>query len=487
MPHWPTDRWRRQRNNTASDTPLALTLRVSGGIRLAAVDALAAANGLSPGLPLADARALVPELITGEADPDGDQAALAKLCDWCSRFSPWAAPDGPDGLILDVSGVPHLFGGEVAMLETMQQTVAKLGCHAHLAVADTPAAAWAWARHGTGMVLPSDSGLDRLGALPIEALRLATDIAEDLKRLGLRSIAALAKLPRGPLTRRFGPSIVGRLDRLLGHAEEPISPRLAPAPWRARANLAEPILTREAIDTVLRHLLEALCKLLEQHGQGARQLALHAFRVDGEVQTLTIGTSRANRNPQHLFRLYRDTLDRIDPGFGIELMLLEAGMTETLTAEQAALAAADGETSDSVAEIVDRLQARLGAAAVYRPKIMESHWPERAVRAAPIVIPAARQTAATRLAGTARPVLLLPRPEPVNVEGDSAIRPAAFVWHRVKRQLRQLDGPERIAPEWWRDADSRTHRDYYRAEDTDGCRYWLFRTGGDWFLHGLFA
>ena len=184
---------------------------MSGGIRLAAVDTLAEANGLSPGLPLADARALVPELITGEADPDGDQAALAKLCDWCSRFSPWAAPDGPDGLILDVSGVPHLFGGETAMLEMMQQKFSSLSCHARLAIADTPAAAWAWARHGTGSILPQGSGLDRLGPLPIEALRLATDIAEDLKRLGLRSIANLARLPRAPLTKRFGLSIVERL------------------------------------------------------------------------------------------------------------------------------------------------------------------------------------------------------------------------------------------------------------------------------------
>ena len=483
MPHWPTDRWRRQRNNTAADSPLALILRVSGGIRLAAVDALAEANGLSPGLPLADARALVPELITGEADLDGDQAALAKLCDWCSRFSPWVAMDGPDSLILDVSGVPHLFGGEAAMLEMMQQKFSALGCHARLAIADTPAAAWAWARHGTGSVLPHGSGLDRLGALPIEALRLATDIAEDLKRLGLRSIANLVRLPRGPLTKRFGPSIVERLDRLLGHAEEPISPRLPPAPWRARANLAEPILTREAIDTVLRHLLDALCKLLEQHGRGARKLALHAFRVDGEVQTLTIGTSRANRNPQHLFRLYRDLLDRIDPGFGIELMLLEASATETLSAEQAALAAAGDEEADSVAEIVDRLQARLGAAAVFRPRLLESHWPERVMRAAS----AGMKSSAAQFAGGSRPVLLLPRPEPVAVEGDSAIRPVAFLWHRVKRHLAHLEGPERIAPEWWRDAETETHRDYFCAEDTSGRRYWLFRTGGDWFLHGLFA
>src|SRR5690606_24513150 len=229
LPHWPTDRWRRQRNNAAPHAPLALIQRTSGGIRLTAVDALAAAEGLMPGIRLADARALVPELVNGDADPVADQEALQTLCDWCSRFTPWAATDGDDGLILDVSGVPHLFGGEAAMLQTMRQAFARLGIDARLAIADTPAAAWAWARHGRGDVLPPGSGLDQLGPLPVDALRLAEDIAGDLRRLGLTTIAALAKLPRAPLTRRFGPQPVERLDRLFGRSEEPISPRLVPA------------------------------------------------------------------------------------------------------------------------------------------------------------------------------------------------------------------------------------------------------------------
>lgn len=430
---------------------------------------------------LADARALVPELVTGDADPAGDQEALAQLCDWCSRFSPWAAMDGADGLILDARGVPHLFGGETAMLQKMRQALAQLGCDAGLAIADTPAAAWAWARHGKSRVLPPGSGLDRLGPLPVEALRLADDISGDLKRLGLADIAALAKLPRGPLTRRFGPQPVDRLDKLLGRSEEPISPRLVPAPWRARASLAEPILTRDAIDTVLRHLLAALCQLLEQQQRGARQLTLHAYRVDGHVQSLRVGTSRASRSPPHLFRLYRDLLDGIDPGFGIDMMLLEATITEPLAGSQQAIAAPGEEEDGGIAECIDRLQARLGHKAVFRLQAMESHWPERVIQAAPpFAPPHSLQPAAPR------PVALLPYPQMLDSEAGNTGRPGAIHWHRRRRDLVRMEGPERIAPEWWRDPDE-APRDYYRAEDTEGRRYWLFRSRETWFLHGLFA
>lgn len=457
-----------------------MTVTISGGVRLAAVDPVAATCGLAPGLPLADARALAPDLITGPADPAGDALALDRLCAWCSRFSPWVATDGTDGLILDISGVAHLFGGEAEMLALVRKKLSHLGCTARLAAADTPAAAWAWAHFGQGGVL---QGFAALHELTVDALRLPSETSDDLKRLGLRHIGDLAKLPRGPLARRLGYALIERLDALFGKREEPISPRLPPAPWRARADLPEPILTRDAIDHVLRRVLDALCKLLEQEQRGARRLLLHVYRVDGFVQTIGIGTSLANRDPAHLFRLFRDKLDSIDPGFGIETLLLEAPVCETLAGRQSALPQTEGEKPAAVAEIVDRLQARLGIAAVYRQQPAESHWPERSIRPVspftrwhPIKPPA-----------SPRPVSLLPRPEPVEIEANAAGWPAAFRWHRVLRRLSRLEGPERLSPEWWRDGLEASYRDYFRAEDSEGRRYWLFRERSAWFLHGLFA
>lgn len=480
MPHWPTDRWQRQRSDIDPDRPLALTTRASGGVRLVAVDAVAAGNGLAPGMTLADARALVPDLLTGAADPAADAAALDKLAAWCSRFSPWVAADGADGLILDISGVAHLFGGEGRMLSLMRQKLTHLGCHVRLAAADTPAAAWAWAHHGRGGIL---RGFAPINDLPVEAMRLPLETGDDLKRLGLRLIGDLAKLPRAPLARRFGQDLTARLDALFGRRGEPISPRLPPAPWRARADLPEPIISREAIDHVLHHLLGALCRLLEQDQRGARRLLLHAYRVDGAVQTLAIGTNLPNRDPRHLFRLFRDRLDGIEPGFGIETMLLEAPVCDAMPGKQTDLPQTNGGQATGVAEIIDRLQARLGSAAVFRPQPVESHWPERSLRRAP---PFARWQPAKPPAAL-RPVALLPQPEPVEIEADATGWPKAFRWHRVPRQLVRLEGPERLAPEWWHGGLAPTHRDYFRAEDAEGRRYWLFRQDHAWFLHGLFG
>lgn len=447
-------------------------------MRLAAIDRAAKAQGLKPGMPLADARALVPALLTGHSDPAGDATALERLADWCGRFSPWVATDGGDGLLLEITGVPHLFGGEARMQQQVRDALVRLGLDCALAIADTPAAAWAWARFGAGGILPPRAGLQQLGAMPVQALRLAAGLAEQLVTLGLGTVADIARLPRAPLARRFGMDLLNRLDALLGERIDPISPRAAPAPWRSRADLAEPILTRGAIDTLLEQLLEALCGLLEQEHLGARQLALHTFRVDGEVQTLRIGTARASRDPKHLFRLFRDRLDGIEPGFGIETMLLEATAADPLSAEQAAFDAQERIAANGFAQLIDRLQIRLGSRAVYRLIPLDSHCPERAVgRVRPLA-----QIGEASIGTDLRPIHLLPRPEFAEMAGDGT----AFRWRRVRRPIRHAIGPERLSAEWWRGGLDITYRDYFRIEDAQGRRYWLFRSADGWFVHGLF-
>lgn len=436
------------------------------------------AGGLKTGMALADARALVPALQTGPSDPDGDRADLERLADWCGRFSPWVATDGGDGLLLEISGVPHLFGGEAQMLRQIHRAITGLGVECSLAIADTPASAWAWARFGGGGILPPRTGLDRLGILPVQALRLAAGLPEQLITLGLRTVADIARLPRSALARRFGTDLLTRLDALLGERIDPISPRSAPAPWRSRADLAEPVLTRSAIDNLLQHLLQGLCSLLEQEHLGARQLALHAFRVDGEVQTLRVGTASANRNPHHLFRLFRDRLDRIEPGFGIETMLLEATVADPLSARQAALDAQEQTAAGGFPQLIDRLQARLGGQAVFRLIPLDSHCPERAVgRVRPLA-----WGGDSHSCHDLRPIHLLPRPEFAEMISGGG----AFRWRRLLRPIRHATGPERLSAEWWRGGLDITYRDYFRIEDEQGKRYWLFRSTEGWFVHGFF-
>jgi len=478
LPRWPTDRLKARQRSPATG-PFALVATAANTARISAANLVAQKMGVTTGMTLADAMALVPTLITAPADPDGDMAALQRLADWCGRYSPWVAVDGEDGLILDVNGVPHLFGGEMAMLDQMAQAFRRLQLGHRMAIADTPAAAWAWARHGEGGPLPGrPAALDFLHPLPVKALRIPEQIAETLHGLGLKTIGDLANRPRAPLVQRFGPHLIERLDRLAGRQDEPISPRRQPSPWRSHASLPEPVITREAIDAVLGQLLAALCLLLEREQRGARQLALHAYRVDGDVQSLQIGTSYPSRKPQHLARLFRQPLDGLMPGFGFEAFILEAVRADPFSAEQTGLDACDETGVSNQAQFIDRLQARLGAGNVFRFEPLSRHTPEESVARLP---PMARSSNPMPELEP-RPLRLI-QPEGIEMAEDRT----AFTWRRLRRGIAQAIGPERIRGEWMHDGMAPTHRDYFQVEDVVGRRYWLYRSAQKWFVHGFFA
>jgi protein ImuB len=449
---------------------------------------------------LANARALVPALTVADVEPASDRAALTALADWCGRYSPWSAADGDDGLRLDITGCAHLFGGEAALLDDAESRLAGFGLCARGAVADTPAAAWAWAHHrprGAGRVLPPGAVLP-LQALPPAALRLPEAMVSTLEGLGLRSIGAVSALPRAPLGDRFGAILPDRLDRLFGRAPEPISPRPPVAPWRTRLIFAEPIGRREDIDLATARLAGRLCTLLTGQGLGARRLELAFYRVDWAVQRIAIGTSAPSAEPDHLLRLFALRLETVDPGFGIEAMVLEATETERMDPQQSSLGLA-GEAEDSdLARLIDRLQNRLGRDRVVALAPVESHVPERAERRVPArarTTPTIRTPSPSRpLPGRAlRPITLLAPPEPIEamapVPDDP---PLSFRWRKILHRIVKADGPERIGPEWWKPQAGRS-RDYYRVEDSEGRRFWVYRDGlygataaPSWFLHGFF-
>lgn len=476
MPRWATDRLKRR--NSPVTGPFALIESAGGSFRLSAINLMAHKMGLSAGMMLADAMALVPALVTAPADRQGDQAALERLADWCCRWSPTVAVDGPDGIIMDITGVPHLFGGEDGMQDQMLAAFRRMQVGARIAMADSPAAAWAWARYGAAGSLPDRAvAFEKLRDLPVAGLRIELAIAETLTSLGLKTIGAVANLPRAPLAKRFGLGLLNRLDLLMGREPEPISPRQPQAPWRSRANLAEPISTRDAIDAVLVHLLDALCKLLAEEHLGARQLVLTAFRVDGDVQTIRVGTSYPSRDVKHLARLLRDPLDALMPGLGIESFTLEAMSADPFSAEQVSLETT--QQSDSrFSQLIDRLQGRLGARNVFRYEPLNRHTPENAfVRLSPI----ARSGQAITETDP-RPVRLL-QPEAIEMEASGE----AFTWRSIRRRIAMTAGPERLHGEWRGGGMDIAARDYFQIEDEVGRRYWVYRDRSGWHMHGLFG
>ena len=458
---------------------------------IAAADAAAQALGLHAGMPLAHAQAMVPGLLIADADPAGDDAARARLAAWCLRLSPLTAPD-TDGLWIDATGCTHLHGGEAAMLAAILARLAQDGVAARAAVADTPGAAHALARHSPGPVTIAPPGGTEaaIARLPAASLRLGDQAATTLRRLGLDTVGHLLALPRAPFARRFGAAVLQRLDQAVGRTAEPITPVTPPGLPEARLAFPEPLLAAESFCAVIARLVRRVCRTLEHAGLGARHMDLLFERVDGTVQAIRIGTARPSRDAAHLGRLLGEQVERIDPGLGVDAVRLVVPFAEPLGFTQTANLAAEPEAD--VASLVDRLANRLGTDRVWRAAPVESDVPERSVCRVPALVPSG-----LGWPEWPRPARLLHPPQPVDtVSALPDQPPAAFTWRRHRHRVRRADGPERIAGEWWRrDAELLAVRDYWQVEDDGGRRFWLYRRGdgqdagtGDlrWFVHGVF-
>lgn len=491
--------WRSARSRDAARPPLVVSHRDNNAQRIFAFCEKGAALGLRRGLGIADLRAMHPGVEIVEADEPADQRLLAGLADWCDRYTPLVALCGYDGLFLDITGCAHLFGGEQAMLDDMTRRLAEQGFVARAGLASTPGMAWAAARFLDPTPIWQGDEPQALSPLPLSALRLDPAVCKSLASVGLRTVGAILYAPRAPLARRFGKDLILRLDQALGEVEEAVSPRLPVAPLSVERHLAEPIVLSEDVERLVFLLAGTLKEDLERRGEGARTLQLSLFRLDGMVSRIVVGASRPLREPSQVLKLFRERLAAIgslEADCGFELARLAAMETVRFDDEQVYLGGPRNAGEADLALFADRVRARLGANAVMSARLVESHLPERAVTAVPYA--AAKTMVPSLPLVIERPIRLLRRPEPVEVamaevpEGP----PNQFRWRRVLYRVARAEGPERIAPEWWRSGkEDKPTRDYFRVEDEEGRRFWLYRRGlyGEsiemprWFMHGLFA
>ncbi|MER9138294.1 DNA polymerase Y family protein [Mesorhizobium sp. M0051] len=482
--------------------------------RISALDERAEALHLKRDMGIADARAMHPSIDIVEADPEADRRLLEGLADWCDRYTPLVALDGADGLFLDVTGCTHLFGGERAMLDDILSRFFHQGFDVRAGLAATPGAAWAAARFAGDRIVDGGEEEALLAPLPLAALRIEPATRASLESVGLRTAGAVMAAPRAPLARRFGALLLLRLDQALGRLDEAVSPRLPVAPLSVERHLAEPVTLTEDIERLVGMLATTLKTDLERRGEGARALALLLFRVDGAVSRIAIGTSRPMREPRLIQKLFHERLaaleQDIDAGYGFDLVRLSVLTSAAFDMQQADLA---GEVIDDGADIAlfaDRIRARLGDGAVLQPVAVESHLPERAVATIPFTEAPRRTTPPKRpdrlqapktIFPPERPIRLFRSPEPIDVPATEMPEgpPLNFRWRRALYRVTRAEGPERIAAEWWRETpgdEAASTRDYFRIEDADGRRYWLYRQGlyggasqvpPRWFLHGVFA
>ena len=501
------DRWRHaegcEAGQGADADPLVLITETAHGPRVDAANQAGVAAGARRAMMLADVRALCPHIATAPSDPAGDLAFLERLAIWAQRWGPWTALDAPDGLLVDVTALAHLFGGEARLLADVHTRFAGQGITARAAIAPTAGAAWALAHFAPpGSILaPDDDAMARLSQLPVAALRLDDDVLLVLKRLGLKRLGDMAELGRDAVQRRFrnrrapaaNPLI--RLDQLLGRVPEPMLPVVAVAAPLVQRRLLEPIRHRPLLDTVVEDLAADMVRELEARGEGARRLELGMWRIDGEVVVRRLELAAATREATHICRLFSARLDDVDAGFGIEMVRLRAAWSEPLNLAQADLEAAAEEHGTSLAACIDRLGVRLGEGAVRRPVPRASHLPERSQGWQRPLDPEPPDQG--QLAFHARPLKMLDRPERISVLYASPDGyPRRFGWRGGVHDVVRVEGPERIAPEWWRERGNTRLRDYYRIEDESGRRYWIYRAGlagdgrggmPDWFLQGMFG
>ncbi len=513
--------------------PLVLVQNGAKGTLITAVGPDGERESLWPGMKLTDARAMMPNLRVEPHNVEFDHAAFTRLAHWMLRYSPSVCMHKNDGFVLDITGCDHLFGGEEKMARDMDARLQKMGFSTRIAIANTFGACFALTQHGAAdlHILPQAEGVKALDILPIEALRLDDETIMLLKRLGLKRIGDVANVPRAALERRFrdtkksltktkisglAQSVQWRLDQLSGTLAEPLDYIVEPQFFRASRPCPALALEQGAIAIALEELLPKLCDQLKSAGKGARRFCLTGYRADGGAGCVSASLSQPVNRPDNIWRLFRDRLDHIDCGFGIDLFVLEACDVEILRPDQHTMTEPEQTVLNApyIAAFDDILTNRFGPQTVSRLAPCTSHVPERAQRLATTNTQIKWEDwKALEPTWAPRPLRLFVRPEPAQVTAELPDSPPVqFIWRKVLHKVTRARGPERILPEWWHDdlkaKPGAAWRDYYDVEDEHGQRYWIFRAtkkqivvtndndNGDaeprtmmatnWYVHGLF-
>ena len=497
-------------------------------------------SGLNIGQPLQDAKAICPELMTRVRSVKCELTFLHALCRWYTQFTPWVAVDNYDGVILNIKGCAHLFGGEEGMLDLIVSRTETFGLTVTSGVADTVGGAWALARftpkptesylksnsidqearatrsratkkiqidntkqqvtqllkNNAIRIAPAGNTYNSLAKLPIASLRIENKIVTKLNQLGLKSVKDLLKQPRAPLARRFGPTLIARLDQALGHVPETISPITDKKHFGVRISFPEPIGLIEDIKNAIEKLLIRLCNKLKTAVLGFQELKIDLGFSNNETQSLLVSLACFTNDPERIFSVLLLKLDEIKPNFGIDIIRLEAINVGPITQSQSINNLDLHEKviknqNNVLKNLITRLGTKVGLDAIIRHIPAQSHIPEKSWQ----VLNAAWSNYDMKSWPTSnrnRPSFLWP-PEALEVPKHSRLEDH-FIWRKKLYQVKTKLGPERIAPEWWiEDNNWRSGvRDYWQVRCNDGEFLWLFyahgaQLPGGWFCHGKFG
>ncbi len=463
----------------------------------------ARSQGVTVGMPLAEAQSLAHGLASLRHDSQADRRELEKLAEACDPFSPRVAleeSDCPESLMLDISNLEHLWGSEARLAKVVEQSFRRHGYHVRVGIADTVGAAWAAAhfdsadahqeasssQHSPAIAAPRfaevfSPGTHGLQALPIEALRISDETTLLLRELGVETIAQLCLLPREELKARFGEDLLLRLGQFQGRSHEIIEPHRGLPALRARHVLEQPTGDHTLLRHVLAHLVEELTGNLIKRDEGAVLLVCLFHCANKEILPLRVGLLQPTASACQLLELIDLHLEKLKLNDEVNQVEVRASVTGKLDARQRELFT-DRSSSDphQLALLVNRLSSRLGCERVLQVKLRASPVPERVAHWEPVLgkellktrggrerrTKTSQTTKATCGAesfhASPRPLLLYPEPHPIEVTCIEPDGLPQFAWlsHRRERII-DCTGPQRIETLWWRGASIR--RDYYRT------------------------
>jgi protein ImuB len=353
----------------------------------------------------------------------GGRDPLAVVAGWCGPFSPLVglvADLPPEALLLDLTGLGPLFGGEEALARRLLHTLSRRGLTTCAAIADAPGTAWALARwhallgelpegcraltwgamaeggtpdrQGEGsagggawrlVVVAPGKAAEALTPLPLAALRLPAELLATLRALGLVQIGQLLALERAALGARFGQGLLVRLDQALGRAAEVIVPCGSPPRLESRLDFETAVQQQERLKAALARQLAEVVKPLAARGQGVVALECRLRGEGHETHCLRVRLFRPGVDVQHLLELILLRLERValSPLICSEVRLMASGPLEC---RQQRLFDDDPRPGPrSLARLLERLASRLGPRGVVQLSLVPDAQPERAWRAGP--------------------------------------------------------------------------------------------------------
>lgn len=430
--------------------------------------------------------------------PEEDARQLRRLAQWALRFSPIAAPDEPDGLLLDIAGCAHLYGGERNLAERVGVSLQKLGFDARLAIAPTFACAQAVSLCGNDRItmIEVNAVRDALSPLPIAALRVNDSTCASLEEIGIERISQLLDLPRTELSARFGSELIRRMDQAMGlGVREIIEPIRRCEPLEISRVFDGAVTCLEAVQTTCHDLLSLLVKRLSQQESGVCAMTYLFHRIDSVPISLSLRLSHPSRDENHLWSLLRPRLEQINIGYGVEEIHLRAERAERIGHGQVelwpdVLSGTQSPHDSSWEQLLDHLIERLGLENVLVANPVETYIPEQTYAFHSWNEEDRKlRNEEQRTYSAARPSRLLSPPEPIRVMTVTPDGPLVWLnWRGRERRVYRSIGPERITMPWWQSSAASTNlaRDYYMIVDMDGDWLWVYRDGqtGSWFVHG---